>query len=54
VRKKLETIPNGMPVDVSERAKVCCVSGNHFFATMPCEITKKGDEEAINALPAAT
>jgi hypothetical protein len=54
VRKKLDIIPNGIPVDVSERAKVCYVSGNHFFATIPYEITKKGDVEAISALPAAT
>jgi len=43
-----------MPIEVIERAKVCYVYGNHFFATIPYDITKKGDEEAINELPAAT
>lgn len=54
VRKKLAKIPIGMPAEVSDRANVCYVSGNHFLATMLCEMMKKGEEDAIRALPAAT
>jgi hypothetical protein len=43
-----------MAADVIASASVYWFDGNHFFATMLCDITKKGDDAAISALPATT
>lgn len=54
VSAKLERIPTGMAADVIASASVYWFDGNHFFATMLCDITKKGEDAAISALPATT